>query len=96
MRYRVIKSFTDLQDDGYAYNVGDTFPREGTEVSDKRIAQLASAANRQGVPLIEKVANPVIPPAQPETEVVQEPSPQATKTESGVQPKKRTATKKKD
>ena len=54
--YKVIKSFTDLQDNNYAYSVGDTFPRNGVEVGAERIAELASDKNRRGVPLIEEVA----------------------------------------
>ena len=54
--YKVIKSFTDLQDNNYAYSVGDTFPRNGVEVGDRRIAELSSDKNLQGVPLIEEVA----------------------------------------
>ena len=53
--YKVIKSFTDLQDNNYAYYVGDTFPRNGVEVSAERIAELASDKNRRGFPLIEEV-----------------------------------------
>ena len=53
--YRVIKSFTDLQDNNYVYYVGDTFPRNGVEVSAERIAELASDKNRRGFPLIEEV-----------------------------------------
>ena len=54
--YRVIKSFTDLQDNNYAYYVGDTFPRNGIEAGAERIAELSSDKNLQGVPLIEEVA----------------------------------------
>ena len=54
--YRVIKSFTDLQDNNYAYYVGDTFPHNGVEVGAERIAELASDKNRRGIPLIEEVA----------------------------------------
>ena len=54
--YRVIKSFTDLQDNNYAYYVGDTFPHNGVEVDAKRVAELASDKNRLGVPLIEEIA----------------------------------------
>ena len=54
--YRVIKSFTDLQDNNYAYYVGDTFPHNGFEVGAERIAELASDKNRRGIPLIEEVA----------------------------------------
>ena len=54
--YRVIKSFTDLQDNNHAYSVWDTFPHNGIEVDAERIAELASDKNRLGVPLIEEVA----------------------------------------
>ena len=54
--YKVIKSFTDLQDNNYAYYVGDTFPHNGVEVGAERIAELASDKNRRGIPLIEEVA----------------------------------------
>ena len=53
--YEVIKSFTDLQDNNYAYYVGDTFPHDGAEVDAERIAELASDKNRLGVPLIEEI-----------------------------------------
>ena len=53
--YKVIKSFTDLQDNNYAYYVGDTFPHNGVEVDVERIAELASDKNLQGVPLIEAI-----------------------------------------
>ena len=54
--YKVIKSFTDLQDNNHAYSVGDTFPRNGVDVGAERIAELASDKNRLGVPLIEEIA----------------------------------------
>lgn len=54
--YKVIKSFTDLQDNNHAYSVGDTFPHNGVEVDAERIAELASGNNRLGVPLIEEIA----------------------------------------
>ena len=53
--YRVIKSFTDLQDNNYAYYVGDTFPHNGVDVGAERIAELESDKNRIGVPLIEAI-----------------------------------------
>ena len=53
--YKVIKSFTDLKDNNYAYCVGDTFPHNGVEVGAERIAELASDKNLQGVPLIEEI-----------------------------------------
>lgn len=54
--YKVIKFFVDLQDNNQPYNVGDTFPRKGLEVSEERLAELASDKNKQGVPLIELIA----------------------------------------
>lgn len=57
--YRVIKAFTDLQDNNYAYDPKDparnTYPRKGLSVLPSRIKELASKNNRQGVPLIEEI-----------------------------------------
>lgn len=53
--YKVIRFFTDLQDGEHPYDVGNTFPREGIEVTEERLAELAGPSNRQGVPLIELV-----------------------------------------
>lgn len=57
--YRVIKSFTDLQDNNYAYDPKDparnTYPRKGLSVLPSRIKELAGSKNRQGVPLIEEI-----------------------------------------
>ncbi len=56
--FKVIKYFTDLQDNNYSYNVGDKYPRKGLTVLPSRIKELASADNRQGVPLIEEIEEP--------------------------------------
>ena len=55
MAYKVISYFTDLTDNGYAYNVGDTYPRAGLEPDSARILELSTDANRRGVALIEEV-----------------------------------------
>lgn len=57
--YRVISYFTDLQDNDHPYNVGDAFPREGVKASKARLDELAGSDNKQGRPLIEKVADEV-------------------------------------
>ncbi len=57
--YRVVKFFTDLQDGDHPYHVGETFPRDGVEVTEARIKELSGNENRQGVPLIENVEQPV-------------------------------------
>lgn len=53
--YKVIKHFTDMQDNNFAYNVGDEYPRKGLSVLPSRIKELASDKNRQGCPLIEEI-----------------------------------------
>ena len=53
--YKVVKLFTDLQDNEYLYQPGDTFPRAGFEVSEERLAELSGYNNRRGIPLIVKM-----------------------------------------
>lgn len=55
MTYKVIKFFTDLQDNNHPYNEGDIFPRSGVTVTAERLNELSSKENRQGVPLIQMV-----------------------------------------
>lgn len=44
-----------MQDNNFAYNVGDEFPRKNFSVLPSRIKELASDKNRQGCPLIEEI-----------------------------------------
>ena len=53
--YKVIKHFTDMQDNDFAYNVGDEYPRKGMSVLPSRIKELTTDKNRQGCPLIEEI-----------------------------------------
>lgn len=66
MAYKVIKAFTDMQDNNYAYDPKDparnTYPRKGLNVLQSRINELASSKNRQGVPLIEEIPEVVEKP----------------------------------
>lgn len=50
--YEVIYYFTDLQDNGYPYNAGDMFPRDGLTVSKERLKELSSSNNKRHKPLI--------------------------------------------
>lgn len=50
--YRVIKAFSDYQDNGHVYWAGDEYPRAGLEVTNERINGLLGTNNKQGVPLI--------------------------------------------
>ncbi len=52
--YKVIRYFTDLQDNNYPYNEEDIFPRDGMIVTKERIEELSSANNKQLRPLIQK------------------------------------------
>ena len=63
--HRVIKFFRDLQDNNHAYHVGDIFPHDGMEVSEKRLLELSTDKNRRHMPLIEKVD---VEPIEAETE----------------------------
>ena len=53
--YKVIVYFEDLQDNRYAYHVGDKFPRDGVSVSKKRLEELSTKNNKRRMPLIEEV-----------------------------------------
>lgn len=66
--FKVIKYFTDLEDNRYPYHVGDTFPHKGMEVSEERLAELSSDRNKRGIPLIKKVET-----EEAETETVEDP-----------------------
>lgn len=59
MMYKVIEHFTDLQDNNYSYNVGDTFPRSGYDVSEERLAELSSSKNKRGRAVIEVIPDNV-------------------------------------
>lgn len=50
--YTVIRQFFDLQDDNYAYKVGDKFPHNGAAVSENRIEELKTNKNKLKTPLI--------------------------------------------
>lgn len=54
-KYKVIEYFKDLQDNRYAYNVGDTYPRNGHTPTAERIEELASGNNKRKRALIEEI-----------------------------------------
>lgn len=58
MIYKVVKAFFDLQDQNHYYDVGDIYPRDGMDVSSKRIEELSGTKNRQHTILI-KAEEPV-------------------------------------
>lgn len=82
--YRVLKMFTDLKDNGYAYKAGDEFPRQGLEVSARRLAELSSDKNRRGVPLIEKVEEKKPEPKEVEDTPEEKPAPKKSSKKEKV------------
>lgn len=84
--YVVKVFFTDLQDNNYAYNVGDTFPRDGMAVTPDRIKELSGTQNKRGIALIEEVRG------AEETSVTEETDDKAAPVEN--EPRKRTRKRK--
>lgn len=70
MSYKAVTTFTDLQDNSYKYQAGDTFPREGLKVSKKRLEELLTDKNRRHKPVIEEIEDEETQP-----EKVDEPKP---------------------
>ena len=53
--YKVVHEFLDLFDNNYHYHEGDNFPRDGVTVTDERITELSTSANKIGIPLIKEI-----------------------------------------
>lgn len=53
--YKVLDHFYDLDDGGYAYHKGDTYPRKGYRATKDRLAELSSKKNKMGKQLIREV-----------------------------------------
>lgn len=53
--YKVIKFFTDLQDNNFPYQAGEQYPRFGYLPSAERLEELTGSGNKQGTPLIQYV-----------------------------------------
>lgn len=53
-KYRVLKSFTDSQDDNHVYRAGDKYPRSGRGKKE-RIEELSGSDNLLKRPLIAEV-----------------------------------------
>ncbi|MBZ5203197.1 hypothetical protein HU147_18500 [Planomicrobium chinense] len=54
--YVVVHDFTDLQDKNKIYRTGDTYPSPANKkISEKRLNELASKDNKQGIQVIRAV-----------------------------------------
>lgn len=71
--YKVKVYFTDLQDGGHPYQVGEVFPRAGKKVSAERLAELSGTNNKRGVALIEEVKEPAAEVPEKDEAPVEEP-----------------------
>lgn len=87
MLYRVIEFFTDLQDNGHAYNPGDEFPREGVKVSKERLDELSTTKNKQNKILIQPVQSTAQTKADEEKEIAAEKKQSEAEAESAAEDK---------
>ncbi|MEY9980469.1 hypothetical protein [Lysinibacillus sp. RC79] len=55
MKYQVIHSFRDIQDNNHIYKIGDKYPHKG-RVIKARVEELSSTENKIGVPLIKEIS----------------------------------------
>lgn len=53
--YKVLKTFSDLNDCMTIYNTGDSYPREGYTPTEERIEELSGCDNAFGEPIIELI-----------------------------------------
>jgi hypothetical protein len=67
MSYKVIKYFTDMQDNDFEYNEGDIFPREDLKVLPSRIKELSTTQNRRKEILIVEVPDEEKPKKEKKT-----------------------------
>ena len=72
-KYRVIQSFSDLNDNEHIYRPGDEFPREGYDASVDRLISLSSCSNKIGKPLIELIKDDA-PDEEPGSDAIEEQS----------------------
>ena len=93
MQYKVIRFFTDLQDNNYPYHVGDIYPHEGVSPSQKRINELLSGENKRGVKLIEEVAKTSENGAEDASEVAVDDKPTEKVKKSEKKPARKKKTK---
>lgn len=89
--YKVIRFFTDLEDNNYPYEVGSTYPREGLNVSKSRIKELSGPNNKQQIALIVAVGEPEEEPVK--EAATEETAEKKAATKTGARSR---ATKKKD
>ena len=67
MAFKVIKYFTDMQDDDFEYRENDFYPRKGLSVLPSRIKELSTTQNRRKEILIVEVPDEEKPKKEKKT-----------------------------
>lgn len=82
--YIVLKNFTDLEDNGHKYTMGEEYPRKGYEPTEERVKALVSGNNKAGIKLLKEVKAPKKVEPKEEKPVEAKPKKKAsTKKKSG-------------
>ena len=55
MAYKVVNKFKELKHDGHIYEVGDTYPKEGSKATKGRLEELSTTKNKYKKIYIEEV-----------------------------------------
>ncbi|WP_186328448.1 hypothetical protein [Paenibacillus sp. 32O-W] len=53
--FRVVRRFKELKHDGHIYQVGDTYPKEGSKATKTRLEELTTGKNKYKQVYIEEV-----------------------------------------
>lgn len=85
--YIVLKNFTDLEDKGHRYLMGEEYPRKGYEPTEERIQALLSKDNKACMKLIQEVK-------APKSEAKAEPKEEKKPAKKKATPKKKSGGKK--
>ncbi|HCG4535560.1 TPA: hypothetical protein NJY08_004405 [Salmonella enterica subsp. enterica serovar Typhi str. AG3] len=55
MNYKVIRRFKETKHDGHIYEVGDSYPKEGSKATKTRLEELSTTKNKYKKVYIEEV-----------------------------------------
>lgn len=54
--YKVVRRFKETKHDGHVYEVGDSYPKEGSKATKTRLEELSTKKNKEEQIFIEEVA----------------------------------------
>lgn len=55
MAHKVVRRFKELKHDGHIYEVGETYPKEGSKATKTRLEELSTTKNKYEQVFIEEV-----------------------------------------